>query len=168
MDKTEDTILTIGDITLMIEGDTLMMEGITSIMERITLMIEGITSMTEQLGDKCTMKVLIEEGFLRTLDQNPHFWTILKPHLPTVGDHRTLHQVHALGGRCRLGDPSTLLPPDILWSLRFPMKEVGGGTEDIIMIDIIDDWSFVSHLLITMLSLVHDWQYMVTGDWDNF
>jgi hypothetical protein len=41
-----------------------------------------------------------------------------------MGDHRTIHQVHALGGQCRLGDRSFLLAPDIQWSLRFPMKEV--------------------------------------------
>lgn len=119
----------IGGITSMIEGGVsmegsiLMLEDITSMMDHITMMIEGLTSMIE---DTCTLKLWIEEGFLHILDQIPRIRTIL-----TVGDPRTIHQVH--------GDRSILLAPDIQWSLRFPMKEVGGGMEDTIMIDSIDD-----------------------------
>lgn len=149
----------IDGITSTIEGDALMMEGIISMpegiiltMEHITMMIEGITSMTE---DKCTMNLWIEEGFLHILDQIPRTLTILKLHPPTVGDHRTVHLVHAPTGRCRLGDPSILLAPDIQWSLQCPMKEVGGGTEDTIMIDSIDEGA-QKLCVSTMLSLICD------------
>ncbi|KAM0836174.1 hypothetical protein ACQ4PT_062478 [Festuca glaucescens] len=64
----------------------------------------------------------------------PRIQTIL-----TMGDPWTICQVHVPGGQCRLGDQSILLAPDIQWILRFPMKEVGGGKEDTIMIDFIDD-----------------------------
>jgi hypothetical protein len=76
---TEDPMHMIADITFIIEGITLMTEGIILMMEHIILMIEGIPSMIEgitsmieditlmkeQLGDKCTMK-LIEEDFPHT------------------------------------------------------------------------------------------------------
>jgi hypothetical protein len=145
MDMTEDPIHSTGDITLMIDGITLTIEGgismmegiilmledITSMMDHITMMIEGITSMIE---DKCTLKLWIEEGFLHILDQIPRIQTIL-----IMGGPWTIRQVLVPGGQCRLGDRSFLLAPDIQWILRFPMKEVGGGKEDTIMIDFIDD-----------------------------
>uniref|UniRef100_A0A0E0LP74 PWWP domain-containing protein n=1 Tax=Oryza punctata TaxID=4537 RepID=A0A0E0LP74_ORYPU len=70
------------------------------------------------------------------------------PHFPP-GNHRILHQGQALGGQCLLGDLSTLLALDTRWTIQFPMKEVGGGMEDTIMINTLDDWeqrSFLPHL----------------------
>jgi hypothetical protein len=76
VDMTEGTMNSIGEIILMI-GDIPSMEGIPSTMEGITLMIngtifiliEGRTSVTEQWGDRCTLKLWREEGFLHTFHE---------------------------------------------------------------------------------------------------
>jgi hypothetical protein len=92
-----------------------------------------------------------EQTFVVNGIQAPHFQTILMvrpPHF-IVGNHRILQQGQALGGQCLLGDLSTLLALDTRWTIQFPMKEVGGGMEDTIMINTLDDWeqrSFPPHL----------------------
>jgi len=143
VDLTEDTMDTIGDLILMIEGTSLMIGVIVLMVEGIILMMGCIASMidgtTFMIGGKCTMKLWMVEGFLHSFHQIPHFQITLKRH-PTnfiVDDLWSLHQVHVLGGLCLIGDPSTLLIPDRQWSHLFPM-EVGGGMEGAIMIDIID------------------------------
>jgi len=144
VDMTEDTMDTIGDLILMIEGITLMIGVIALMVEGITLMMGCIASMidgtTFMIGGKCTMKLWMVEGFLHSFHQVLHFQITLKRH-PTnfiVDDHWSLHKVHVLGGLCLIGDPSTLPIPGRQWSHMFPM-EVGGGMEGAIMIDIIDD-----------------------------
>jgi hypothetical protein len=141
VDMTEGTMNSIGEIILMI-GDIPSMEGIPSTMEGITLMIngtifiliEGRTSVTEQWGDRCTLKLWREEGFLHTFHEAPHFRTTLEGNPRcTVGDHRTLHLVNLLGGLCRIGDPRTLLLPGTRWSHQFPMEEAG-AMDDVITV----------------------------------
>lgn len=88
------------------------------------------------------MKLWMVEGFPHSFHQAPHVQITSKHHPTnfTVDGHWILQQVHVLGGLCLIGDPSTLLIPDTQWNLQFPMEEVGGGMEDVIMIDTIDAW----------------------------
>jgi hypothetical protein len=60
----------IGDIPSMEKGIPLIMEVIPLMVDgTIFILIEGRTSVTEQLGDRCTMKVWREEVFLHTFHQ---------------------------------------------------------------------------------------------------
>jgi len=73
VDLTEDTMDTIGDLILMIEGTSLMIGVIVLMVEGIILMMGCIASMidgtTFMIGGKCTMKLWMVEGFLHSFHQ---------------------------------------------------------------------------------------------------
>ena len=80
VDLTEDTMDTIGDLILMIEGITLMIGVIALMVEGITLMMGCIASMidgtTFMIGGKCTMKLWMVEGFLHSFHQVFSFFSL--------------------------------------------------------------------------------------------
>jgi len=92
VDLTEDTMDTIGDLILMIEGITLMIGVIALMVEGITLMMGCIASMidgtTFMIGGKCTMKLWMVEGFLHSFHQvfppAPPIHSIIEVLHPTV------------------------------------------------------------------------------------